>query len=96
MTPEIPSGTTLQYGSPDYVGMEDVGSDNAHTMAFVLVAGGLGERLGYGGIKIALPSEITTGKCYLNLYIDSILAIQRIASVSSPAPRLQSTATLAL
>lgn len=83
MTPEIPSGTTLQYGSPDYVGMEDVGSDNAHTMAFVLVAGGLGERLGYGGIKIALPSEITTGKCYLNLYIDSILAIQRIASANA-------------
>ena len=86
MTPEVPSGTTLQYGSPDYVEMEDVGSDNAHTMAFVLVAGGLGERLGYGGIKIALPAEITTGKCYLNLYIDSILAIQRIASVSPRAP----------
>lgn len=44
--------------------------------AFVLVAGGLGERLGYSGIKIALPSESATGKSYLQLYAETILAIQ--------------------
>ena len=33
--------------------------------AFVLVAGGLGERLGYSGIKLALPSESATGTCFL-------------------------------
>ena len=33
--------------------------------AFVLVAGGLGERLGYSGIKLALPSESATGACFL-------------------------------
>jgi hypothetical protein len=49
--------------------------------AFVLVAGGLGERLGYGGIKVALPSEITTGKCYLALYIEC-----------APGPRVRTPA----
>ena len=42
----------------------------------MLLAGGLGERLGYNGIKIALPAEITTGRCYLQYYIDSLLALQ--------------------
>jgi hypothetical protein len=44
--------------------------------ALVLLAGGLGERLGYCGIKLALPAEITTGRCYLQYYIDSLLALQ--------------------
>ena len=29
-----------------------------HTCAFVLLAGGLGERLGYTGIKVGLPAEV--------------------------------------
>lgn len=44
--------------------------------ACVLVAGGLGERLGYSGIKVALPTEITTGTTYLGLYCKEILALQ--------------------
>jgi len=43
---------------------------------FVLVAGGLGERLGYSGIKVQLPSQLTTGTTYLELYIRHILALQ--------------------
>lgn len=31
-------------------------------VGFVLVAGGLGERLGYSGIKLSLPTETTTGR----------------------------------
>ena len=42
------------------------------------VAGGLGERLGYSGIKVALPTETSTGKCYLALFIEHILALQVI------------------
>ena len=38
--------------------------------------GGLGERLGYSGIKVALPTESATGTCYLQLYAESILALQ--------------------
>ena len=41
----------------------------------MLVAGGLGERLGYGGIKVGLPTESTTGCCYLKHYVEAILAI---------------------
>ena len=39
----------------------------AGSAAFVLVAGGLGERLGYSGIKLALPVESASGKCFLQV-----------------------------
>ena len=55
-------GITARCGCPD--------------CACVLVAGGLGERLGYSGIKVALPTEITTGTTYLGLYCKEILALQ--------------------
>jgi hypothetical protein len=44
--------------------------------AVVLVAGGVGERLGYRGIKVRLPCETTTSTSYLELYISNILALQ--------------------
>jgi UDP-sugar pyrophosphorylase len=37
--------------------------------AFVLVAGGLGERLGFSGIKVALPTELVTGTTYIQYYL---------------------------
>ncbi len=37
--------------------------------AFVLVAGGLGERLGYSGIKIALPTDLARGACFLQVLL---------------------------
>ncbi|KAF5206725.1 Shikimate dehydrogenase (NADP(+)) [Thalictrum thalictroides] len=37
----------------------------------------IGERLGYNGIKLALPLESTTGTCFLQHYIESILALQK-------------------
>jgi len=43
----------------------------------VLVAGGLGERLGYPGIKIGIPMDLLTGKCFINYYVDYILAFQK-------------------
>ena len=46
-----------------------------HT-AFVLVAGGLGERLGYPGIKISIPFELLTRKTFIQYYIEYILAFQ--------------------
>lgn len=46
-----------------------------HT-GFVLVAGGLGERLGYEYIKISLHSEISTETPFIQLYIKTILAYQ--------------------
>ncbi|KAJ6938079.1 UDP-sugar pyrophosphorylase [Populus alba x Populus x berolinensis] len=52
------------------------GVKEAQNAAFVLVAGGLGERLGYNGIKVALPFETITGTCFLQCYIESVLALQ--------------------
>lgn len=46
-------------------------------MAFVLVAGGLGERLGFSGIKLALPIDLASEETYLGTYCASILALQR-------------------
>ena len=43
---------------------------------FILVAGGLAERLGYNNIKVSLPVETFTMIPYLGYYIKKILAIQ--------------------
>ncbi|XP_048540407.1 UDP-sugar pyrophosphorylase [Triticum urartu] len=74
--PSVPSGEVLTFGDDNFVSLEAAGVKEAHNAAFVLVAGGLGERLGYKGIKVALPRETTTGKCFLQHYIESILALQ--------------------
>ncbi len=67
--------------------MERLGLAEASGTAFVLVAGGLGERLGYSGIKVALPTESATGTCYLQLYCESILALQaRAGAGAKPLP----------
>jgi UDP-sugar pyrophosphorylase len=84
--PEVPTGATLQFDSPEYNEMEQIGMENVGSMAFTLVAGGLGERLGFSGIKVALPTEITTGDCYLKLYCESILALQQEACSVSGKP----------
>ncbi|ETO28501.1 hypothetical protein RFI_08629, partial [Reticulomyxa filosa] len=51
---------------------------------FVLVAGGLGERLGYDGVKPELPSEITTETSFMELYVSTLLAFQARAQRSHP------------
>ncbi len=54
--------------SLDVCGMlRDVGVEASKEAAFVLVAGGLGERLGYSGIKIALPADLASNHCFLQV-----------------------------
>ncbi len=48
-------------------GLCDTGVEASKEAAFVLVAGGLGERLGYKGIKVALPTELASEKCFLQV-----------------------------
>lgn len=81
--PKVPSGARLatndateqkKFDEMEALGMKEVGQ-----ATFVLVAGGLGERLGYSGIKVALPLEITTNTCYLSAYCQHILALQQNA-----------------
>lgn len=75
--PHVPLGEKLTPGSKEFMEMEEKGLKDVvgHT-AFVLVAGGLGERLGYSGIKVALPIDLATGDCYLKRYCEHILALQ--------------------
>ena len=50
------------------------GVQAAGEAAFVLVAGGLGERLGYSGIKVALPTDLARNACFLQVAVFVSLA----------------------
>ena len=43
---------------------------------FVLVAGGLGERLDYKDIKIGLQTDLITLRSYIQIYIETILSYE--------------------
>ena len=51
------------------------------------MAGGLGERLGYGGIKVSLPVECTTKRTYLEVYCQHILALQTASNAAAGTDR---------
>lgn len=76
LVPHVPQGETLDFFSEDYRALERLGVRAAGRTAFVLVAGGLGERLGYSGIKLALPQERALGDCFLRRYVEAILGFQ--------------------
>lgn len=76
--PEIPKGISLDGPtSSSFISYQSKGLHELQFCGFILVAGGLGERLGYSGIKVALPTQMTTGMTYLELYCKQILSIQR-------------------
>jgi UDP-sugar pyrophosphorylase len=75
-TPGIPVGKALQPGSASYAELEGLGAPELGSCGFVLVAGGLGERLGYRDIKLKLPTDLCSGTCYLELYCKQILALE--------------------
>ena len=62
---------------------EEAGLSGIGQTVFVLVAGGLGERLGYSGIKLSLETNLCTNKCYLEVYAKYILAMQRMAQLKT-------------
>ncbi|GKY94867.1 hypothetical protein MPSEU_000451600 [Mayamaea pseudoterrestris] len=75
--PSVPKqGATVEFDTDEYNRLEKLGLKQLGTVGFVLVAGGLGERLGYSNIKVGLPTELATGTCYLQYYIEYILAVQ--------------------
>ena len=81
-TPSIPEGHDLEVGSATFLERERRGAVEGKRIAYVLVAGGLGERLGYSGIKLELPSDSLTRKPFLQLYIEHILALDAAAAAS--------------
>ena len=50
--PSVPKGETFELGTKEYAETEEIGMKFLGSVGFVLVAGGLGERLGYGDIKV--------------------------------------------
>jgi hypothetical protein len=50
--PEVPQGESVDVGMENYDKFEKIGMEEMGKCGFALVAGGLGERLGYGGIKV--------------------------------------------
>eukprot|EP00448_Togula_jolla_P020703 CAMPEP_0170583456 /NCGR_PEP_ID=MMETSP0224-20130122/8145_1 /TAXON_ID=285029 /ORGANISM="Togula jolla, Strain CCCM 725" /LENGTH=580 /DNA_ID=CAMNT_0010906785 /DNA_START=77 /DNA_END=1820 /DNA_ORIENTATION=- len=82
--PKVPEGERLNFGDSRFLHLESVGLREMKDAAFVLVAGGLGERLGFQGIKLALPVTVVTGWCFLELYCRSILALQQQGSREIP------------
>jgi UDP-sugar pyrophosphorylase len=73
--PEVPNGVFLKPGEQEFEEMEHEGVKELYKTGFVLIAGGLGERLGYSGIKVDLPvCTIETDYCYLKYYAQYIHA----------------------
>jgi len=64
-TPSIPQGQTFHLGTSHYDETEAIGIPYLGKCAFVLVAGGLGERLGYSDIKVRSTLHLTTVLKYL-------------------------------
>jgi len=78
----LSEGETLSYdgeGTMSFSEAEKIGLEGIAGAAFVLVAGGLGERLGYSGIKLSLETNLCTEECFLEVYIKYIKAVQHMA-----------------
>jgi len=76
-TPEQPDLVDLSGFGPDYDEAEAAGLKCFAETSVVLVAGGLGERLGYHGIKLDIPVEVTEGTSYLAHFAAVISAASR-------------------
>jgi UDP-sugar pyrophosphorylase len=74
--PQQPDAVDLTAFDAEYDRYEALGVAQFDRLGVVLVAGGLGERLGYGGIKLDIPVEVTTGTTYLAHYAACIRAMQ--------------------
>uniref|UniRef100_A0A7S0DLK5 UTP-monosaccharide-1-phosphate uridylyltransferase n=2 Tax=Amorphochlora amoebiformis TaxID=1561963 RepID=A0A7S0DLK5_9EUKA len=84
LTPSPPTGVSLDPGSAEFEAMETLGLKEGSKSAFVLVAGGLGERLGFKGIKISLPVDMVTRRSYLEHYSQHITAFQQDSKQPPP------------
>lgn len=82
----VPTGKNLDYGSSEFTEFEGIGVGEIPRVAFVLVAGGLGERLGYSGIKLALPVDLVSMLSYIGYYCECIKALQRRATERCAIP----------
>lgn len=76
-TPAQPDIVDLSAFGPEFDKAEATGLECLAETAIVLVAGGLGERLGYHGIKLDIPVETTESTSYLAHYASFIRAASK-------------------
>ncbi len=86
LIPMAPETVDLSRFDGEYDRMEAVGVGAFGRVGVVLVAGGLGERLGYSGIKLGMPVESLEGWTYLRLYAENLLAMEARMEAPHPVP----------
>ena len=79
-------GSPIVHPSPQFSALEATALSSLQSLstklAFVLVAGGIGERLGFPGIKLELEPYATTGKGFLQMVCEYIKAVHERAGGS--------------
>ncbi|MEM1157631.1 MAG: UTP--glucose-1-phosphate uridylyltransferase [Verrucomicrobiota bacterium] len=85
-TPHQPEQIDLTRFNADYDQYESIGMTHFDRTAIVLVAGGLGERLGYSGIKLDIPVEVTENTSYLAHYASCLKAMEDRMEDPHPVP----------
>ena len=61
--PSVPAGEKFELGTEAYNATEALGMHHLGKVGFILVAGGLGERLGYNGTKVREGENDVIAKC---------------------------------
>jgi len=84
--PHQPDRVDLTQFDETYDHYEAIGKPRFEQTAIVLVAGGLGERLGYNGIKLDIPVEVTETTSYLAHYAANLLAMEARMETPRPVP----------
>lgn len=77
----MPPIVNVEFNTQEFHELEKEGLEELTHSGFILIAGGLGERLGYNSIKVGLPIETFTNLPYLGFYIKKILSIQVTISI---------------
>jgi UDP-sugar pyrophosphorylase len=75
-TPQVPLGFDIKVGSDQFFELDKLGFSEIENTVFVLVAGGLGERLGYPDIKIGIETDLITKRKFIEIYIEFIKAFE--------------------
>lgn len=68
---------------PAFKAADREGRRQARKLAVVLVAGGKGNRLGYNGIKLAIPTDSVLGISNLEKFASTILDLQRESNLAN-------------
>jgi UDP-sugar pyrophosphorylase len=84
--PEQPDQVDLTRLDALYDHYEAIGARRFDKLGVVLVAGGLGERLGYNGIKLDIPVEMIETTSYIKHYASCIKAMESRMENPRPVP----------